>query len=246
MEPLLFSFGAGVLTALAPCVLPVLPVILGGTFSGKRSVRPLIITLSLAIFIVLFTLLLKVSTLLIAIPQSTWEHVSGGILFFFGMITIFPEIWEKISLSLKFGNVSQAVLDSAGKKEGIWGLFFLGAALGLVFSSCSPVYLLILAKVLPESFFTGIIDLFFYSCGLSFVLFLIAFFGQKFLQKIQWTRNPRGIFRRGLGVLILIVGIAIFTGIDKIVEAKLVRIGYDGGLEIEKKIAEHFEEKLVK
>ncbi|QQS59785.1 hypothetical protein IPN35_02865 [Candidatus Peregrinibacteria bacterium] len=152
MEPLLFSFGAGVLTALAPCVLPVLPVILGGTFSGKRSVRPLIITLSLAIFIVLFTLLLKVSTLLIAIPQSTWEHVSGGILFFFGMITIFPEIWEKISLSLKFGNVSQAVLDSAGKKEGFGDSFSWERRLVLFFRVAPLSIFLFLRKCSPKVF----------------------------------------------------------------------------------------------
>ena len=62
---LLISFIAGVLTILAPCVLPLLPVIIGGSISGKtkEKSRPYIIAASLAASLVVFTLLLKLSTL---------------------------------------------------------------------------------------------------------------------------------------------------------------------------------------
>jgi cytochrome c-type biogenesis protein len=47
---LLISFIAGILTVLAPCVLPLLPVIIGGSLSGntKQKSRPYIIAASLA------------------------------------------------------------------------------------------------------------------------------------------------------------------------------------------------------
>ena len=76
------SFVAGVLTILAPCVLPVLPVILAGSLSEKKKWYPYVVTFSLAFSIVLFTLLLKVSTLFIDIPQSFWKNFSGMILVF--------------------------------------------------------------------------------------------------------------------------------------------------------------------
>lgn len=82
MSLLLISFIAGILTILAPCVLPVLPVILAGSLTEKKWWYPYLVTLSLAVSIVLFTVLLKASTVLIDIPNSFWKYVSGGILIF--------------------------------------------------------------------------------------------------------------------------------------------------------------------
>lgn len=76
MTLFLASFLAGVLTILAPCVLPVLPVILAGSLSEKKSWYPSVVTFSLAISVVLFTVLLKVSTLFIGIPSDFWKYVS--------------------------------------------------------------------------------------------------------------------------------------------------------------------------
>lgn len=67
------SFIAGILTILAPCVLPVLPVILAGSLTEKEKWYPYLVTLSLALSIVIFTVLLKASTALIDIPSSFWS-----------------------------------------------------------------------------------------------------------------------------------------------------------------------------
>lgn len=67
------SFIAGVLTILAPCVLPVLPVILAGSLTEKERWYPYLVTLSLALSIVIFTVLLKASTAFIDIPSSFWS-----------------------------------------------------------------------------------------------------------------------------------------------------------------------------
>lgn len=68
MTLFIVSFLAGVLTILAPCVLPVLPVILAGSLGEKGRWYPHIIIFSLALSVVIFTVLLKVSTLFIDIP----------------------------------------------------------------------------------------------------------------------------------------------------------------------------------
>jgi cytochrome c biogenesis protein CcdA len=82
MTLFIVTFLAGVLTILAPCVLPVLPVILAGSFSEKKWWYPFVIILSLALSIVVFTVLLKASTLFINIPFIFWKYLSGGLLFF--------------------------------------------------------------------------------------------------------------------------------------------------------------------
>ena len=87
------SFLAGMLTILAPCVLPVLPIVLAGSLTEKQKWYPYLVTLSLALSIVLFTVLLKVTTLFIDIPSSFWKYVSGGILLALGLIYVFPHVW---------------------------------------------------------------------------------------------------------------------------------------------------------
>ncbi len=85
---LLISFIAGILTVLAPCVLlPLLPVIVGGSVSAraKEKARPYIIAASLAGSIIGFTLLLKVSTVLINLSPNVLNYVSGGLLVALGV-----------------------------------------------------------------------------------------------------------------------------------------------------------------
>lgn len=100
------SFLAGILTILAPCVLPVLPVILGGTLNESNYKRVFTIILSFVLSIIVFTFLLKVSTAFIAIDQQVWKIISGVILIFFGMISIFPHVWEQCKSWLKIRQVS--------------------------------------------------------------------------------------------------------------------------------------------
>jgi cytochrome c biogenesis protein CcdA len=236
MEFLILSFVAGMLTVLAPCILPVLPVVIGGSLSDKHTLRPFIITFSLGISIIVFTLLLKVSTLLIDIPRDFWKWISGGIVFFFGFMMIFPNFWKQISLTLGFSSGSQKLLSHAGYRKGIGGMILIGASLGPVFASCSPIYFIILATLLPANFSWGLMNLIAYGMGLSVIMFLIAFLGQKILSRFRWATDLHGTFRKGIGVLFLIVGIAIFTGYEKKLESQLLDMGFN---------TTSFEEKLV-
>src|SRR5258708_2843739 len=94
---LFISFAAGALTALAPCILPLLPVIVGGSISGEANARrTLVIVLALGVSVLAFTLLLKVSTAFISIPALFWQFLSGGLLIFFGLVTLAPTWWDRI------------------------------------------------------------------------------------------------------------------------------------------------------
>ncbi|MDD2766601.1 MAG: cytochrome c biogenesis protein CcdA [Candidatus Moranbacteria bacterium] len=235
MEILFFSFLAGVLTILAPCVLPVLPVIIGGSVVDRDRLRPFIVTGSLALSIVLFTLLLKSSTALIAVPPEVWKGISGGIVLVFGFVTFFPQLWGKIETAFGFGNRSQNLLHDSHQHSGRWGGVLVGMALGPVFSSCSPTYALIVAIVLPQSFAVGIANLIAYAVGLSVVLLLVAFFGQRAIGKMKWASDPQGKFKKILGGILIFVGLAIIFGWDKEAESFLIEQGYFDVSQIETK-----------
>ena len=236
---LLLSFVAGLLTVLAPCVLPLLPVIVGGSVGGGKSLRRAItVTVSLAVSVILFTLLIKASTLFIGIPAEFWKGFSGGIIIAFGLISLFPSLWEKLPFLSKLSIGSNQVLASGYKKQNIWGDVIVGASLGPVFSTCSPTYFLVLAAVLPENFALGIIYLVAYSVGLSLALLLVAFVGQKILDKAGVVADPHGKFKKILGIIFILVGIAIITGADKTLQVKILNFGFFDVTKIEQKLLE--------
>ncbi|MCF7845866.1 MAG: redoxin domain-containing protein [Candidatus Peribacteraceae bacterium] len=240
---LMTSFLAGVLTVLAPCVLPVLPVIVGGTAGTEDRRRPFVIAFSLAASVILFTLILKVSTLLIAIPQELWTIISGGIVMLFGLIMLAPEIWEKLAMKTGLSTGSQEMLGKFQPRESLLGAALLGAALGPVFSSCSPTYFLILATILPVSFAAGILYLAVYGLGLALVLLAIAYFGQRLTQRLRWSANPRGWFRRGLGLLLVLVGLAVVTGFEKKIELAVLDSGF-GTTRLEENLLEKTQDDM--
>ncbi len=129
-------------------------------------------------------------------------------------------------------------MHKSGKQEGIKGPILLGASLGPVFTTCSPTYALILAIVLPQSFALGIINLIVFALGTAIPLLIIGYGGQKVVSKLRGAANPKGWFKRGLGVLLILSGIAIFTGLDKDFEAYLISKGFLGALELEQSILE--------
>lgn len=237
MTLLLISLIAGMLTVLAPCILPLLPVVIGGSVGdGRNRFAPLVIVASLGLSIVVFTLILKVSTAFIAIPQSVWSGISGGILIIFGLVTLFPALWERIAMRIGFGVGANRLLAKGYQKKGVMGDVIMGLALGPIFSTCSPTYVVILATVLPQSFALGMLYLLTYVLGLSVMLLLIAFIGQRVVAKMNVASDPNGWFKRGLGALFLIIGLLIFFGIDKKIETRLIDTGNVGASFLEQRL----------
>ena len=230
---------AGALTVLAPCILPLLPVVIGSSAQGRSKWTPYIVIGSLGASILLFTYLLKASTLLIDIPTAVWSYVSGGILVGFGLILAFPVIWDNVPGISKLSVGSNKIVGSGHQKKSFWGDVLIGAALGPVFSSCSPTYFVILATVLPESFLVGTIYLLAYILGLSAILLMITLLGQKVMGRLINLADGSGWFKKVVGVLFVVIGIAIIFGLDKTFETAILDSGLlDGVIGIENQFLE--------
>ena len=227
---LIISFLAGVLTALAPCILPLLPVIVGGSLeaagdSGSRR-RMYTIVASLGASVVLFTLLLKASTALIGIPPYVWTWLSGSIVGFFGLTLLFPGLWEHLPLVGKLSISSNKLLGEGNQKKSFAGDVLMGAALGPVFSTCSPTYFVVLATVLPENFGLGLVYLSAYTLGLCLMLLLVGYIGQRLADGLGFAADPRGLFKRALGFLFIAVAFFIISGQDKQLQIQILDAGF--------------------
>ncbi len=222
---LITSFLAGALSVLAPCIITFIPIILARTGDQRRH-SPVVVIASLAVSIIIFSILLKSTTLLLGVPEMVWHIISGSIVTLFGLSLIFPSLWEKLAVRLGFALAAQKAFAGASGKKGRLGDILIGASLGPVFSACSPTYALIVATILPAEPLTGFIYLLAYAAGLSLLLGLIAVFGRSLTSKLQWTMRPGSVFQRVLGMILLVLGLMIVFGIDKMLLAHVISQGW--------------------
>lgn len=238
MGLLLASFGAGLLTILAPCTISLLPIMLGSaTKSDKRS--PWIVALSLGISVFLFTLLLKGTVIFIDISFQWLQVVSGLLITFLGIFMFWPSLWTNIELFLGL-ETSHTLLQKASRQSGFLSSVFLGLALGPVFTTCSPTYLFILGTVLPVSLYLGSIYLMAYILGLIIMLLSVGYGSRLLLAKIRFAANPQGVLKKVISALLIVLGVSIMFGVDKIFEAWILEKGYSGPIEIENIFLQNF------
>lgn len=221
MTLLFASFIAGILTGLAPCILPILPIVIAGSASDtKDNKRPFIIIGALSFSVVIFTLLLRQTSRVLDVSDSTLAKISGVIIALVGLFTLFPLLWEK--MTVKMNIASQKQLGKAQGKGKFASAVLTGLALGPIFISCSPTYGLITRAVLPGSFARGLGYLLVYTLGLAIFLLFVANLGQKIVSKLNWATDPKGWFRRILGLVFVIVGVAIIFSWEKKAEGWLL------------------------
>lgn len=232
------SFLAGVLTILAPCVLPLLPVVVGASSvkAEGRRYKAFTIIASLSVSIIVFTLLLKASTLLIDIPQSVWTWFSGTVIVLLGIVTLFPNLWSSLPSVRRVHTSSQQTLGSGYQKNSTKGDILVGVALGPVFTTCSPTYLFILATVLPTSFLVGFAYLISFTLGVALSLALVAVLGEKIVSKFSVNPKRAQLIKYVFGVIFIFVGIAIITGFDKKTSTYLLDKGLGGTVLFEEQL----------
>ena len=144
----------------------------------------------------------------------------------FGLLTLFPDVWDKISSKLNFAGGSNKFLAQGVKRGGVVGDVMIGAALGPIFTACSPTFTTVVATTFPVSYGVGLAYLITFVIGLAIPLTALAIYGQKFTSKIKSLSDPHGTFKKVIGVLFLVLGVAIILGWDKEIEAYLISQGF--------------------
>lgn len=225
---LLFTFLAGIVTILSPCILPILPIVLSGTISGDKK-RPLGIILGFILSFTFFTLFLATIVKLTGIPTNTLRVIAGVILLIFGLsllIPFFQELIEKLFTKLSI------FAPKANPHAGLWGGFVIGLTIGIVWTPCvGPILasVIALAATSQVSTATFLITLT-YSIGTAIPMFLIMYGGRNLLNKAPWLTKSTPKIQKAFGVLMILFAIAIFTNIDQQIEGYLAATPYGADL----------------
>src|SRR5215204_533848 len=121
------GFLAGIITAISPCVLPVLPIVLAGGASGDRR-RPYAIVAGLVTMFVVSILFATALLREVGLPADLLRDIAIVLLFGIAATLIFPQIGLFVErLLAPFSRRSARHIDSG---------FVLGCALGFAFVPC--------------------------------------------------------------------------------------------------------------
>ena len=121
------AFVAGLITAISPCVLPVLPIVLGGGVGENRR-RPYAIIAGLATCFLVSILFAAWLLDALGLPDDLLRNISIGLLFLLAATLLFPQVGVWIERPL--ARLSRRPSGDLG------GGFLLGCALGFVFVPC--------------------------------------------------------------------------------------------------------------
>ena len=207
------AFLAGTVTVLSPCVLPVLPLILGRSIKSHR-LGPV------ALVVGLVTGFAAAGSLL-GLVSSSFADFIGGLRYFtifllllIGIISIFPQIGYWLLQRLPFNNLIQGMKHPT--QVGLLGEFILGNQLGLLWTPCAgPVLgsILILATVDKQPL--GAFGLLLvYGLGAGVPLLVLAYMGRSASQYLVKLRPYSMRLQQVGGVIIALTAIALLQGWD--------------------------------
>ena len=200
------AFGAGIVTAVSPCVFPVLPILFAGGASGGRR-RPYAIIAGLVASFAIFTLIATWLLEQLHLPQDFLRDLSIALLFVVAAMLIFPRF--AVLLERPFASLSRRAPSSD-----LGGGFLLGASLGLVFVPCGgPVIAAISANAArlelgPKTVAVTLA----YALGAAIPMLAVAALGQGATRRL---RANAAHLRVAFGVLMAVAALAIAFDADR-------------------------------
>lgn len=223
MIQFLFALLAGVVTIAGPCILPLLPIILGTSTARQHPSRPLFIVLGFILSFSFFAVVLAVASQALHLNAEVFRIVAAVIIGLFGFTMLFPKIQERLFAKLQ--PVLNALTPKADPSRGdLVGGFILGASLGLVWTPCAgPVLGSILTLVATKQNLAQAAALLFaYALGAGLPMLAIAYGGQAATSRVRTIAAHSATIQRVFGAIIIVVAIGLLTGIDRNVQTWLV------------------------
>lgn len=218
------SLLAGGLTTLSPCVLPILPLVVGGAVQTNR-IAPIAMGAGMAVSFALIGVLLGLLGPILDIDADNVRAFGAWLLFAFGLVMVVPALNERFTewmLPIASGaNNASAKLNS----NSFGGALLLGGVLGFVWSPCSgPLLGSALTLVASEGGGVhGGIILGLFGFGAAIPLVAVAYASRSgFNAARDWLMPRVSNLKKVFGLIIMLTGIAILSGADKWLESHIL------------------------
>lgn len=219
----LLSILAGLLTVLSPCILPVLPPLLGASIATPLRHRPFWIVLGLSCGFTLFGATFALFGSFLGLSNSALRHVALLVLFFFGLSLIWPTVWNGIGNRISF--LAQTMMGTGRpvSEQGRLRALLIGGSLGLIWAPCAgPILgIIITLATVQRSFPQTLLLMGGYSLGASVPMLLIGYGGQAVSRRFSRFRGWGPVSHKILGSLTLAAVVGLYFNVDTLLLSRL-------------------------
>lgn len=218
---LFFAFAAGSLSILSPCVLPLVPVVLG-TAASKGRYGPILLAAGLVLSFVVIGMFVSLVGFSIGLDGKFFRLVAAVMLIAIGLLLAVPYLQRQFAVAS--GPVGNWVDQRFGGGEA-GGQFGIGLLLGAVWSPCVGPTLgaASLLAAQGQNLAQVAITMMSFGLGVAVPLVIIGMMSRELLMRWRGRMLSSGLVVRSvLGGLFVFTGVMIITGQDKFLEATLV------------------------
>ena len=204
-----FAFVAGAATALSPCVLPVLPIVLSAGLSGGRR-RPLGIvtglTLSFAFAIVALVYVIDA----LGLPDDLLRNIAIAVLLGFGLALLLPPVAARVEAW-----IGRLVPQTRNPRTGggFGSGLLVGASLGFVYAPCAgPILAGVITVSASQELTAGRLAVALaYAVGSAVVLYALMLGGRRLTSRLS---RQAGRLQMGMGAVMVVVAVLMFADYD--------------------------------
>jgi cytochrome c-type biogenesis protein len=218
------AFVAGLLSILSPCVLPLVPIVLGAALSEHR-LGPAALAAGLALSFVAIGLFVALFGFAIGLDGGFFRTVGALMLLAVGVLMVVPRLSTKLAVVAgPAGNWAEQQFGGFSK-IGLWGQFGVGLLLGMVWSPCVGPTLgaasILAAQGKDLGQVAGTMAMF--GVGSAVPLLLFGLLSRQQILRWRGALGRTGfILKAALGVLLLLLSGSVLFGFDRVIEADLV------------------------
>jgi cytochrome c biogenesis protein CcdA len=213
---------AGVFTIASPCILPILPILLGTAVAQSSRTRPLFIVAGFVLSFAALGMLLSVVSSTVDLAHGVFRNVSIAMLGLSGLLQLWPAPYRWLMARLE-GPLQYLGASGGHAGPGDFGGLVLGISLGAVWTPCAgPVLASILslvAKAQDVSWSATLLLL--YALGAGIPMLAIAYGGQFMRGRVRQVARHTVRLQQFFGLLVVLTAGAIYFQYDVLAYAWL-------------------------
>lgn len=222
----IFGYGAGLLTLINPCALPVLPIVLASALQSHKH-GPLALATGMSVTFVLLGVGVATFGASIGLDADRVSDIGAVLMIGFGVVLLVPQLNSKFALAT--AGVAAGADTRVGQLDptSLRGQFLGGALLGAVWSPCvgptlgGAISLAYSGESLGYAF--GIMLSF--ALGISTIILLLGYGAREAIISRQATMRALAEKSKPLmGIIFLLVGAMILTKFHRVIEIWLLDI----------------------
>lgn len=215
---LILAYGAGLLTLINPCVLPVLPIVLATALQAHR-LGPVVLAAGMSLSFVTFGMLISTVGYAIGLTEDVVATAGAVLMIGFGLVMLVPRFNTAFaSATAGFAARADSGIDGFDRTS-LWGQFGGGLLLGAVWSPCIGPTLggAIALASQGESLLRAFAIMVMFAAGVSTLILAIGYG-----LRATALRKFANVSRPVLGAAFLLVGLAILFRINHMIDGWLL------------------------